>query len=36
MAVDIAKLLDNLFAFYDFSGQVVVTVGAGESPLRGE
>ncbi len=29
MATDIAKLLGNLFDFYDFSGKTVVSVGAG-------
>jgi len=29
MATDIAKVLGNLFDFYDFSGKTVVSVGAG-------
>jgi tRNA A58 N-methylase Trm61 len=29
MATDIAKLIANLFAFYDFAGKAVVSIGAG-------
>lgn len=29
MAADIGKILKNLFAFYDFSGKTIVSVGAG-------
>lgn len=35
MATDIAQVLDNLLAFYDFSGKSVIAVGAGGGQLAG-
>ena len=35
MATDVGRILENLLAFYDFSGKAVIAVGAGGGQLAG-